>query len=567
MTVTTAAAPQAPSFRSVLRRSDFRWLALGLGLSSVGVYAYHVALYTLVYEVTQSPAWAALTTIGRFVPSLVFSSYGGVLAERFERRRLLMATDAISMVVMVTLAVVGALGLSVVLAIVLASVISMLGVLYMPASAALVPDIAPEQELATANSFLQLTENVVAIGGPAIGAGAVAFLGIEAGFGFCAVMFATSVFCSSRLEVRSTPSDVTEGGEAGVLQQVAGGFRAIGQSRTALTLIAAAVGAGFFYGVDTVLFVVVSEQRLGIGADGYGLLMAGLGVGGILVAPFVGRLADRPRLATIIGGALLLYTAPTAALVLVTDPAAAFGLQILRGGGAIVVDVLAITAMQRALPSEMTARVLGVFGTLLLSAISLGALVTPILLDATGLDTTLVVFGVAGAVLVLLAYPRVRVIDRETAARLEDLAPRIAMFARLGIFADASRPGLEKLAATAEARAMAAGTVIVTEGEPADALYVIASGEVEVVSSGELGIERPVRRLGAGNYFGEIGLLTHGERTASVRAVTDVVVERVPGEEFLTALTETRPTAAFMEGARVRLARTHPSRTLPPDVT
>ena len=561
MTGTTTGRTTA-TFRSVLRRHDFRWLTLGLGLSSVGVYAYHVALYALVYEVTRSPSWAAATTLGRFVPSLLFSSYGGVLAERFERRRLLIVTDAVSLLVMLGLAVIGGLGLPVVLAIVFASLISMLGTLYLPASMALVPDIAREEELATANSLLRVTENVVAIAGPAIGAAAVAILGTEAGFLFCAVMFLASVFCSSRMEVRSTPSDVTDGGEAGVLRQIAGGVRALGQSRTATTLVAAAVGAGFFYGVDTVLFVVVSDERLGIGANGYGLLMAGLGAGGILVAPFVGRLAERPKLATIIGAALLLYAVPTAFLVFVTDPYVAIGLQVVRGAGAIVVDVLAMTAMQRSLPSEMTARVLGIFGTLLLASISLGALVTPVLLATVGLDTTLLVIGGAGVVVVVLAYPQIRVVDRESAARLAELAPQIELLRGLGIFANATQAGLERLAASTETVRLPAGTTIVEEGEAADALYVITEGQVDVSVQSEFQQPRHLRTMGPGEYFGEIGLLAGSPRTATVRAVADVVVERIPGEAFLEALNETRPTAAFMENARMRLAQTNPARTI-----
>lgn len=68
--------------------------------------------------------------------------------------------------------------------------------------------------------------------------------------------------------------------------------------------------------------------------------------------------------------------------------------------------------------------------------------------------------------------------------------------------------------------------------------------------------------MGPGDYFGEIGLLSAGPRTAHVDAREDVRVLRIPGEDFVTALTETPATSAFMEGARLRLARTHPSRDL-----
>lgn len=69
-------------FRSALSHRDFRWLTAGLAISSIGGWAYNVALYAYVYAATGSPGWAAATTLGRFVPSMLFSAYGGVVAER-----------------------------------------------------------------------------------------------------------------------------------------------------------------------------------------------------------------------------------------------------------------------------------------------------------------------------------------------------------------------------------------------------------------------------------------------------------------------------------------------------
>ena len=78
------------------------------------------------------------------------------------------------------------------------------------------------------------------------------------------------------------------------------GFRAIAASATATMLVAYSVIASFVYGVDTVQFVVLSEERLGTGASGYGYLLAGLGVGGVAAAGLVNRLAALPRLGTVI---------------------------------------------------------------------------------------------------------------------------------------------------------------------------------------------------------------------------------------------------------------------------
>ena len=549
-------------FRAALAYPDFRWLVIGLSVSSIGSWAYNVALYVYVYEQTNSAGWAAATTIGRFVPSLIFGSYGGVIAERIERRKLLISLDLVSTVIMVTLGILTAADVTALIAIVLAGVTSMLGTIYYPATAAMTPQVVDESDLAGANAFESLIENVSVIAGPALGAAVLAVSSVEIAFFVNAATFLFSAWCSSQIKTRSAPSDVTEGGSAGVLKQIGTGFKTIMSSSTAAILVGASVLASFFYGTDTVLFVVYSEEVLKIGPDGFGLLLAGLGVGGIIMSPFVDRLAGSPKLARIISLGLIVYTLPTALLLVIDAPAFAFGVQIIRGAGTLVVDVLAITALQRSLPSDMIARVFGVFMTLVLAAISLGALVTPLLLSATSLDTTLLVYSVGVSGLVVVAYPRTRLVDREMTAKLAALAPRIAALEGLGIFASASRTALERLAAAAEEAMIPADTRIIQEGAPADFFYVITGGTVSVSAVGELGQEQALRTMGTGEYFGEIGLLEQGPRTASVDATTEVTVLRIPGDDFVSALTETAATSAFMEGARMRLARTHPSRDL-----
>lgn len=560
--MSTATDGERRGFRAALAYPDVRWLVVGLSVSSIGSWAYNVALYVYVYETTRSAGWAAATTLGRFVPSLLLSSYGGVIAERFERRRLLITLDLVSTVVMVGLGVVAGVGLPALAAITLAAVTSVLGTVYYPATAAMTPQIVEERDLAAANSLESMVENVSVIAGPAIGAGVLAVSSVEVTFLFNAATFLFSAWCSSRIRTRSVPSDVTEGGEAGVLRQVAVGFRTITSSTTAAILVAGSVLASFMYGTDTVLYVVYSEERLGIGPDGFGLLLAGLGVGGVVMAPLVDRLARAPRLATVISLGMVAYTLPTLLLVWIEQPALAFAVQVVRGAGTLVVDVLAVTALQRSLPHDMVARVFGVFTTLVLAGISLGALVTAPLLRASSLDTTLVVLSVGVVGLVVVVYPWTRLVDRETAARLAVVAPRIAALEALGIFARASRPTLERLATSTEEVLVPADTLVIREGEPADFLYVIVDGEVDVTARGERDAERHLRRMGAGEYFGELGLVHGTPRTASVRAVTPLRLYRLPGEEFLEALSGERASAAFVESMRMRLASTHPVHTL-----
>lgn len=548
--------------RAALAYHDFRWLMVGLSVSSVGTWAYNVALYVYVYEATGSPTWAAATSVGRFVPALIMSSYSGVVAERFERRRLLIMLDLLYAVMMVSLAVATGLDLGPLLAIILASVASVIGTGYYPATAALTPQIVEERDLASANAFQGAVENVSTIAGPALGALILAVSSVPVALTINAAAFVFSAWCSSRVRTRSVPSDVTEGGTAGVFTQIATGFRAIRSSTTATVLVGASLFGTFFFGADTVLFLVLAEEKLGLGADGLGLLLSALGVGGVLIAPLVNRAAGSRRLATIISLAMIAFTLPTAVLVWVDAAAVGVGIQVVRGAATLALDVLAVTALQRSLPPEMIARVFGIFGALSLGAVALGALAMPVALNLLGLDGTLLLVSVGASGLVVLAYPFTRRVDRELSDRLAALEPRITALAGLGIFSTASRTMLERLAGAAEEVPVPAGTRIITQGEPADAFYVVSSGTVDVSKIAEDGTKRALTTLGAGEFFGEIGLLEAGERTASVDAATEVEVLKLPGEEFIAALTEAPPTTAFLEVTRMRLASVDPARRL-----
>jgi CRP-like cAMP-binding protein/predicted MFS family arabinose efflux permease len=427
----------------------------------------------------------------------------------------------------------------------------------------MLPQIAGEDDLAAANALNATIENVTVISGPAIGAGLVAAGSPALAFGVNAATFAVSAVLVGAMRIRSQPVDVTQSGEAGPVAQMLSGVRAISSSATAKLLVGFSVLASFVYGSDTALLVGVADVKLGMGTDGYGLLLAGEGVGGVLAALVVNRIAASPRLGAIILAGIAVYCLPTALLTVIHEPAVAVVLQLLRGAGTLVVDVMAVTALQRAVPGDLLARVFGVFFAYVLVAISLGTVIIPPLVDAVGLDATLLVMGFGPPLLGSLALPALRRMDRQAAVRLAADAPRIAVLERLNIFAAAGRPALERLAGAATEAAVDAGTAIVREGEPADALYVLVSGSVDVTARGEAGAaERPLRTMPAGSYFGEIGLLEGIPRTATVTAAERCELLRIDGDAFLAALTSGPLTGTLVEDARTRLARTHPSRRL-----
>lgn len=541
----------------VLKHRDLRRLFGALTVSVAGSWAYNVALVVYAYQETHSPTWVAAASLGRFIPVLLFQSYAGVLAERYERIRVMVTSDLLCAVWMTLVAVLAAIHAPVLAVLVFAALTSVTSSVYTPAVSAMIPQLVGEEDLAAANALNGTIDNLAIIAGPALGAVLLLMGPPSVAFAINAASFAFSALVVSGIGARSTPTDVAD--EGSPWQQVLNGFKAITGSSTAAVLVGFSVLASFVYGTDTVALMYVSKDRLGTGANGYGYLLAALGVGGVLAAFLVDRLSGSRRLGIVILAGMAVYTIPTALLTVTDSRYLVTAIEVVRGGGTLVVDVLAVTALQRSLPKEMIARVFGAFLTLVLGAISLGSLVTSQVLPRAGLDTTLLLLAFVVPAVCAACWPYLHGIDKAAATRYEELRPKVTLLEALDIFAAAKRPALERLAGALERIEVPAGRKIVVEGDAADALWVVVSGEVEVTARGEGKRRHHIREMGPRSYFGEIGLLAHTPRTATVTATEPCVLYRLPGEDFLDALTSTSGTSSLLEGARSRLARTHPS--------
>jgi hypothetical protein len=256
------------------------------------------------------------------------------------------------------------------------------------------------------------------------------------------------------------------------------------------------------------------------------------------------------------------YCLPTLLFLVVDEPVVAFVAQCLRGAATLVVDVLAITALQRSVPPDRLGRVFGAFDGLMIVAVLVGSAVIPLGVKTLGLDAMLWFTGLGVPLLCLAGLPALRRMDAESAARRAELAPRLGLLSRADLFATVSEGALEQLAAQAERVEVAAGTVLIAQGEEADAFYVAESGEYAVSAIDENGGTIDLPSMAAGAAFGEIGLIERIPRTATVRATTYGTVLRIPGEAFVATLTQETPSPALLDGASLRLSRTHPTQRL-----
>jgi MFS family permease len=346
----------------------------------------------------------------------LFTPYAGVIAERRERVTLMVSLDVISATVMLLLALVVTMNGSVVVVICLGACAFLCLGVYEPALNALLPSLVPEAELGSANSLRGLIDNLAVVLGPAGAATLLLFGGPATPLLVAGAAFAASALIVARVKTRTRPVDVTEAGTVGPLRQMLVGIRTITSSTTASVLVAFSVLASFVYGTDTVLFVLVSKEVLATGSGGYGYLLTGLGLGGILAVGLSNRLSSRPRLAYIIWGGFAAYTVPTAAYLVVDDPMVGFVLQVVRGAGTMVVDVVAITALQRSLPEDVLARVFGAYLSLVIAAIAIGAVTVPPLVEGLGLDPTLLIVGILLPSLAAVTLPWLKRADTIRAA-------------------------------------------------------------------------------------------------------------------------------------------------------
>jgi MFS family permease len=539
-------------YRDALRHRDLRLLIATFLVDQIGSWSYIIVISVYIFDRTHSTQWLAANAVCRWGPSLLLASYGGVLADRYQRTTVMAVSALASAVLMAGMAVVVGSNGPVVFLLVISALSSVAIAPYQPAAGALTPEIVGEQDLAAANAIFSALENLVVIVGPAIG-GLLLLTGRPViGVVINAASFAVAAVIVTRLRVRSRGGGNAEDSMA---RQLAAGLRSLAAQPVAVAVILFCALDSAVYGAASVLYVPLSV-RLGTGTSGYSYLLAGMALGGLLGAGLANRLSGASRLAPVLMGSICLQALPFLLTVPVHSPALAAALQVVSGVGMIVVDVLAITSLQRDVPGDVLGRVFGIFDTVVLAGILLASLATGILLAHADVNVALVAVGVGIPVLGLVGLPTLLKADRTSAEAAERLRPRVALLSELDLLAGAGRRALERLAAAAEEIVMPAGQVVINQGDEADALWILAEGELSVQVRGGDPEPRELPPVTAPGYVGELGLLHGIPRTASVRTSRESTLFRIGGQDFLSALQVSQPSPALLSVAGTRMART-----------
>jgi MFS family permease len=446
------------------------------------------------------------------------------LADRYPRERVMFFADVIRVALLSAMAVAGAAGVpaAVYTFAVLSSITT---TAFRPAEAALITQIArTPEELTAANVTSSTFDSIGAFAGPAVGAFAVALAGSGIAFAVVAAAFAWSLLFVAR--IGSQPRPEAAAADAEEARGLAAGVRAV-RSTPRLALLLGVYGVqlviGGAYGV---LVVVGALEILDLGNAGVGYLQSATGVGAVLGGAVALALSARRRTASDLGLGLVLFGVPLVVIAIVPHTWAAIPALAVLGIGNSIVDISAITLIQRLVPPAVAGRVFGLLETTLVAALGLGALATPLLVHVLGARGA---FAAAGAVLPVVALLTRRMlvaIDRSATAPEEQLQA-IAVVPFLDVLPPERK---EALADALERVELAAGHTLFSEGDRGDRLYILTDGALTI----ELPEGAKVEEAPA--FVGEIALLRDVPRTATVRAARDATLWALDGEHFLDTI-------------------------------
>ncbi len=412
--VTTPARLPLPSsagngtFGSLRRYRNFRLYFAGQIVSFSGNFLQDAALPWLVLQLTHSAFAVGAIIFCRYGPFLVGGLYGGVIADRFDNRRVLIITQAFSMGVASLLTYVVFMGdvhLWAVYA--LATCTGVLLIFDNPSRHSFIYQLVDREDVPNAIALNMGLQNAARIVGPAIGGVLIATLGIGWCFAinaasFCAVLAAlllirvADLFPVKRSEIAQS-----------LLVAVKEALEFLRTTRELRVIMAVSAVFGFFgFSVTRTLLPVLASQTLHGGAELFGLLAATYGLGAVAGAILTAAIRRARRRHLFAAG--LAFTAPMFLLAFVRLPLVAGALLFVIGVGWSTWSSQAMARVQLAAPDRLRGRLISLYIYTLLATAPFGALVCGWLGGAGGTELAFAVAGGIGLAAVVLGGLRLR---------------------------------------------------------------------------------------------------------------------------------------------------------------
>jgi MFS family permease len=527
MALPTALRETASSARLVFANPDLRRVNLALAGSMVGDWAFATAVTVWAYQFGGAAAVGAYAVVRLLL--IAFSlPFVSVLVDRLPYKLFLVTADLIRAVLVGTCALIVWLGGPPVVVLVLAVVAGLVGAPFRPAQLALTPSLAKTpHELTAANAVGSTIESLAFFVGPAVAGLLLGVADASAIFLLDALTFVWSAALLSRLPAGRTKADEeTPSERPRMLAEATAGFRVIAGERSLLLVAVLYCVQTIVAGASVVFAVLIAVDIVRIGPEGVGYLDAVLGAGAIIGGLLALSRAGRRSVGRDFGAGVVGWALPLLLVSVWPSPVVAFAAFAIVGLANPLVDVNAMTLVQRLAPASVLGRVFGALESALIGTMALGALLMPLLVELVGLRWGLTILAVPVLVATLACFPALARIDRTVSA-----PEQLALVTGLPIFQPLAPGVLEQLARRLTPVEVPAGRTVITAGEPGDRFYLIERGRLDARRGDEV-----LSTMTAGDCFGEIALLRDVPRTATVVATEDTVLQALEREDFLAAV-------------------------------
>jgi DHA3 family macrolide efflux protein-like MFS transporter len=543
--VTAAALPVQPSPFAVLRKRAFVYLWSAQLVSTIGDALTSLAAGIIVYRVTGSVLNVGLMLMATAVPALVFGLIAGVVVDRFDRKRIMIAADLIRLVIVASIPFLVNVHIAWLYVMVMLS--ASVTQFFSPANESVLPEIASEEELGAANAIMAIAQ----FGSTAVGFALAGLLAstqsINVVFWIDAGTFAFSAFMISLVKVAPlVTEELTTLGE--MIRNLSFGAKFILRTPILRSMNLVKIPVLIAFGLQNVLLLPFALTALNATEFEYGIQEGLTSVGFVLGSLLMARLSDRLREGQWLVLSYLGMGFFGLVYALQTNVWLAIALIAFSGALNAPSFVAARLINQRNTPREMRGRVFSTSYviTTVVYLVGMGLAGLADIIDVR-------IMFVAGSVVVIVAALVTGVLPglgqpaaewRRAIALLRGAgsAPGMA-FGRPASLSDvemllgyipalAGMPPRDRDAIINHARVRdaAAGTAIVRRGEASDSAFFVLGGRVVAGVTTGAGANQTLSTMTAGDLFGEIAALTGSLRTADVVAEEDSTLLEVPAD-------------------------------------
>ncbi len=389
-------------YGALLQNQNYRLLFVGQALSQLGDWMNRVALLVLAYRLTGSPIAVALLQLATLLPRVLVSPFGGVLADRYPKRLLMIALDLLRALLALSLIFANSSD-QLWLAGVTLLLMHSFAAIFNPARGAVLPAIVPREQLGTANALNDITGQSAFFIGPAIGGWIIAMGGIDLVFLLNGATFVVSALLIALIRLEEPARrGIAQGA---IFKELREGWQALYAYAPLRFLLGALFVEAVVALALTVLLLPILTGALGGRDEQLGILLAMVGGGTMIGAPagvwLLGRFRPVPLIALVILGAVATMAAIGLSRSFLFVALALLVNGVLTG----ITDIAVITTVQRTVAVDRIGRAFGLMFWILALGQITGAIGGSILIRyTTPVIATLALSGVCVAIIAGLAY-------------------------------------------------------------------------------------------------------------------------------------------------------------------